>query len=574
VVRSTTFTTAYRPRPPRNYRALAITVAATVLISGLVVWANSTSCLELLIVSSQEKYELLKRIAARYEAPRVERRCVTVKVIERASGTAEHALAQDWANESGPRPDVWSPAATTWLLLLDHERPGLVPAVAQSLIQSPLVIAMPEPMAATLRSSSKSIGWHDVLTLARDPEGWARFGKDWGRFRLGKTTPLISTSGFHALITLNNAAQAEEDPVAFLQGVESSVVHYADSVKSFLVNLRRADDAGRALEYVSAIAVEEKQVYDYNRGNTSSIYCETSCEFTEPITKLMAVYPKEGTLIADHPYAVLSWADTEHRQAASDFREHLESTPVQRLFQQEGFRNHRRQAGPALHLPYFDPDEPRILYSPPTPATLDAMVPAWSATIRKRANALVLLDVGPPLDTQVPSLGTTMLVAVKRAIDDALEELLTNDDQIGLWIYPAADGRPYEEVVPVTKRGPPPFELSSRLATVPTVPRGRALYATVRAAAEKVQTDFVQDRVNAVIIVSGGINGTSDELADLLKGIRDRQDRQRVLIFAVALTPEVYDDLGKITVESGGVLYDGRDPAKIKEAVRSALANL
>src|SRR5688500_8022550 len=120
-MRGPSFTTAYRPRPPRNARALVITTAAAVLISGLVLGVNST-CLELVVASSREKYDLLTRIADGYPAPRVERRCVDVIVIEKASGTAERALRRDWANETDPRPHVWSPAATTWLLLLSERR--------------------------------------------------------------------------------------------------------------------------------------------------------------------------------------------------------------------------------------------------------------------------------------------------------------------------------------------------------------------------------------------------------------------------------------------------------------------
>lgn len=570
VLRAPKFTTAYRPRPPRNIRALGVTAAATLLISGLVFMANS-HCLELVVATSREKFDLVTDIAAKYDAPRVNRQCVTVRVIERASGSAEHALETGWANESDPRPDVWWPAATTWLLRLSHVRPDLVPPVAQPIMQSPLVIAMLEPMATTLERASESLGWHDVLSLARDPEGWARFGKTWGSFRLGKTTPHVSTSGLHAMIGLNNAAQAEAAPVAFLQGVESSVSHYADSVGSFLENLRQADDADRALEYVSAIAVEEKQVFDYNRGNTGSGYCET-CAYTEPKIKLKAIYPKEGTLIADHPYAVLTWVDDAHRQAASDFQDHLESGGVQERFQKEGFRNHRRQAGDQLRRPYFDPLEPKTLYSAPDPAAIQELVNSWSATIRKRANALIVLDIGP--DAPVAQLGTTKLTAVKQAITVAADEVLADDDAIGLWTFPTGDGRPYHEVLPITKRGPSPHELSARLAKVETVTASRQLYRSVRAAIERIDAGFAEDRVNAVIVVSSGLNGTSDDLASLITWLRDRQHERRVHIVTVALGETVIDDLREIAGEARGLFYDASDPRRIGELIRNALANL
>ena len=53
----------------------------------------------------------------------------------------------------------------------------------------------------------------------------------------------------------------------FVAGVEKSVAHYGDTALTFLTNLQRADDAGAALGYVSAVAVEEKSIVDYNEGN-------------------------------------------------------------------------------------------------------------------------------------------------------------------------------------------------------------------------------------------------------------------------------------------------------------------
>lgn len=534
-------------------------------------------CLELVVASSREKYDLLTRIAVAYDAPRVERRCVDVIVIEKASGTAERALRRDWANETDPRPHVWSPAATTWLLLLRERRTeaglvrDIVPAVAQSIIQSPLVIAMPQQMAEVLQRSRVRIGWQDILTLARDPEGWARFGKPWGPFRLGKTTPLISTSGLHALISLNNVAQTEDAPLQFLQGVESSVVHYADSVGTFLTNLRRADRDDRALEYVSAIAVEEKQVYDYNRGITDP--CDT-CP-PEPKEKLWALYPKEGTLIADHPYAVLEWPDLSdaHRRAAIDFRDHLETPLVQSLFQQEGFRDHRRQAGSVLTAPFFDPSEPRTLYAPPIPSALGEMVNSWSKDIRKPANALMLLDVGPSMNDHVSILGATRLEHVKRAIGDALQEL-ADTDAIGLRTFPTSDGRAYHEVLDIRELGPAPRDLSKMVGALRPERGNAALYASVRAAADRVRSGFMADRVNAVVVVSHATNASIDGLTDLLASLDQRGDERRVLVFTVALSSVAVPILRQIAERSGGVFYDATDPTDIGEGIRNALANL
>ena len=131
-----------------------------------------------------------------------------MKVQQAASGAAEKALARGWDDKTdGPRPDVWSPAATSWIVLLRQHRSsldfagGLVAEDAPSLLQSPLVIAMPRPMAEALGWPRREIGWSDVLQLASDPSGWGSRGHaEWGDFRLAKTNPNISTSGLHALI--------------------------------------------------------------------------------------------------------------------------------------------------------------------------------------------------------------------------------------------------------------------------------------------------------------------------------------------------------------------------------------
>ena len=63
---------------------------------------------------------------------------------------------------------------------------------------TPLVIAMPKPMADALGYPATPIGFADIVALANDPEGWATYGHpEWGPFQLGKTNPNFSTSGLN-----------------------------------------------------------------------------------------------------------------------------------------------------------------------------------------------------------------------------------------------------------------------------------------------------------------------------------------------------------------------------------------
>ena len=89
------------------------------------------------------------------------------------SGDAESAIARGRL-----QPDVWSPAGSFWgrLLNLRADQP-FVANDNPSIVRTPLVIAMWEPMARALGYPRKTIAFKDIVELATDPQGWASVGK-------------------------------------------------------------------------------------------------------------------------------------------------------------------------------------------------------------------------------------------------------------------------------------------------------------------------------------------------------------------------------------------------------------
>src|SRR6478752_1593219 len=132
------------------------------------------------------------------------------------------------------------------------------------------MIAMPRPMAEALGWPDKQVGWSDLAALARNPKGWGAEGHpEWGRFKLGKTNPHISTSGLDATAASYYAATGTssdltakqiDDPRVrdFVADLESSVVHYGDTSLTFLANMSNAAAKGQGLTYVSAVTLQEK----------------------------------------------------------------------------------------------------------------------------------------------------------------------------------------------------------------------------------------------------------------------------------------------------------------------------
>ena len=186
-----------------------------------------------------------------------------VDVRSKASGAATTALAEGWDEEvDGPRPVIWSPAVGSWGQILnqrlaDAGEAPMAPEDPTSFMLTPLVIAMPEPMAEALGWPDTPIGWRQILDLANSEAGWGDFGHpEWGQFRLGKTNPNFSTSGLSALIAQTYAATGKtqglssEDlanPAVIQYGseIESSVVHYGDITMTFLNNWFRATAGAR-----------------------------------------------------------------------------------------------------------------------------------------------------------------------------------------------------------------------------------------------------------------------------------------------------------------------------------------
>ncbi len=559
--------------------------------------AVSGDCVELSVVGSSEKAALLSEMAAAYErsGPRVAGRCVRVKVASKASGGAAEALARGWDESAdGPRPDVWTPAASSWVVILrqrlaQRDAPNLVPADIPHIANSPLVIAMPRPMAEALGWPNKPVGWGDVLALARDPAGWGKFGHpEWGPFRLGKTNPNFSTSGLHATVGAYFAATGRSSDLTetdivdakvrdFVKGVESSVVHYGDITLTFLENLQRADDRGLGLTYISAVTIEEKSVWDYNRGNPTGDP-KTLGKHKPPRTPLAAIYPREGTLYSDHPWVVLtgSWVDEPKRRAAADFRAFLQRPQQQSRFQQAAFRDFEGKPGDEIKASNgMLPAEPKAVLNPPAPPVLDKIQLSWR-DLRKRARVLMVIDVSGSMGQSVPGSGASKLDLAKQAAIKAMDQFAP-DDEIGLWVFASDLGQnaPYLESVPLA---PAVNNIGQIVQTIRGLtPRsGTALYATIRGATKQMREGFDPNRINGLILLTDGRNEypPDTDLDGLLRSLRTEGEEAGVRVFPIAYGEDAdLNTLRRIADASRATVYDSSDPTSIDKAFTNVVSN-
>jgi Ca-activated chloride channel homolog len=557
-------------------------------------------CETVTVAASSEKAALLGQISNSYRdsGRTVNGKCYDVVVNSVASGTGEANLAAGWdATLNGTPPDVWTPAASTWVSLLKtdltaKDKPNLVsaaPAVLPSVTSTPLVLAMPQPMATALGWPDTPIGWADVLALAKDPQGWASKGHpEWGKFTLGKTNPTISTSGLAATIgtlvaatgtssDLTTAALQKPEVQQYLKDVESSVIHYGDTTLTYLSNLQRADDAGAALGYLSAVAVEEKSVLDYNAGNPSGDPA-TLGDHAAPKVPLVAVYPKEGTLFSDSPYVILDapWSTADKKAGAQDFLDYLLLPEQQKLFTDAFFRTADGKAGdPINSSSAVKADGVTITLNPPAPEVLSDVRALW-AEVRKPARILVVMDVSGSMSADSGSGGKSKLDLAKSAATTALGQL-ADTDQVGFWVFttdlPTPDTITAQlvDVAPLSQTRQP---ITTAIAGL-TPLNGTPLYAATRAAAEKMNASSDPNSINAVVVLTDGRNEyTDNDLNGLISYLQGSAQENGVRVFTIAYGPDAdLDVLKQISEASRAAAYDARDPATIDKVFANVLSN-
>jgi Ca-activated chloride channel family protein len=559
-------------------------------------------CELLTVAASSEKGPLLGRLADEYNGlgRGDDSTCVTVRVETAASGDMEAALVEGWDDsrvaEGIERPDVWTPASSTWLNLLRYDQASAdntitVPDEPVQITATPLVLAMPQPMAEAMGWPETPIGWSDVLALVEDPAGWASLGHpEWGRFTLGKTNPYISTSGLAATVgqlvaatgrssDLTSADVADPAVQARLGALEQAVVHYGDTTLTFLANQLDADRRGRGLSYISAVAVEEKSVFDYNAGNPSGDPA-TVDDATPPEVPLVAVYPEEGTLYSDNPFAVLDadWVTDQQRAGAADFAAWLQESDQQSAFGDAGFRSLDGQPPSSLldAGTTTTPTAEQQALAIPSGQVLSEVRSVWDVQ-RKRARVMLLIDVSGSMDEPANGAsGESKMELAKRAARDSLPQL-TDTDEVGLTIFTTdLDGdRNYQELVPVGPLGANRQQLDTAIAGLQPQ-NGTPLYEATSAIFDTMGQLADDQHITGVVLLTDGQNeydgGISQD--ELIEHLESRAAESHVRVFTVAYGSSAdVDTLAGIATATRAKAYDATDATNIGRVFTAILSN-
>ncbi|MEZ5080684.1 MAG: extracellular solute-binding protein [Thermoleophilia bacterium] len=548
-------------------------IAAAAIILAAVIWRSGDStptdpggtsgggdAVTVTFAYSPEKRPLLEPLVDEFnrQGVQVAGRPVVVDASSVSSGDAATRIAAGRLEAN-----LWSPSSSLWGQVVNYRADAKrAPERSPSLVRTPLVIAMWQPLAEALGWPKREIGWSDILREATSKRGWAAYGRpEWGRFKLGHTNPDYSTSGLSAVVAEYLFATGKAEGLLLkdvraptsrktVQSIEQSIVHYGDTTLFFAEQM-----AANGPAYASAVAMEEVTLVDYNRrlaGNGP---------------KLVALYPKEGTFFSDNPLFVIDapWSSPEQREAATALsewlREHVDADSAAELF----FRPGDPTAAPGSALTgdeYIDLALPKRVLSAPDPEVLNAIQQAWRAD-RKPARVQIVLDISGSMNEE------RKLASAQRGLDRFLS-LMQPQDEVGLTVF---NGRVTEVSAPIpirTGRATLRTAVGNQIADGDT-----AVYDATLAAATDVAASATDKRIGAVVVLTDGQDTASTIDRPALERQLDRltgSEGEAVRVFTIAYGSDASDaDLERIAQAGGGRAYIG-DPDTI-EAVYAQIAS-
>lgn len=538
-----------------------------------------TGQVPLTVAAAPEITEAVSAAAAQWVADgaAVDGVCVAVEVSESqpvdvaAAVAGQHGVTLTGvgqANGAAVLPNVWLPDSSTWLLRLSKQASGFEPANGASVARSPVVVAMPEPVAATVGWPNKQLTWTDLLQQITKGT----------KLRTGIVEPTRDAAGLSGLLALGAAAGAAgpEAQQAQTGALRALATGRSALREDLMARFPRSADPGSIAASLSAASLSEVDVIEYNE--------------KEPPIALAALYLEPAPISLDYPYAVMPGTEPAKVAAAQGLFDVL-GTP--------GFRNQLATAGlrapdgtwgegfsapqgapsPAgTAPPSAEPNPGGTAASGLDPAAVERALSSWSVATQS-GRMLAVIDVsGSMLDT-VPTANNATRAQV--TFEAARRGLALFDDSwaLGLWIFSTdlVGNRPWRQLGPIGPLSSQRSALEAALQSVqPKVNGGTGLYDTTLAAYKEVQDGWEAGRVNSIVLFTDGQNENDGglEQEELIAALKAEVDPERpIQVVIIGIGDGVSrPELESITKVTGGGVFVTEDPSKIGDIFLQAIA--
>lgn len=462
-----------------------------------------------------------------------------------------------------------SPDSSLWLDQLEQEWTQLAPTSdAESSIPigrartsaqtryavSPVVLIAWESVARDLGWPEESVGWQDIQEKATsDPDfKWNHAGTNTASGLLATLAEFYAGAGITRGLTEETATAQET--LDYVEAVESTVRFYGEGEE---VIVQRLAEEGR--DFLDAFVGQEQVVIDWNA--------------TQSGERLVAMYPTEGSLWTDHPLALLELGTQPEDLPVTDnqrltyaaFTDFVTSEESQQRLLASGYR----PADLAIPLDSADSPfaaanageavdwrQPQTTLQMPPPAVVDVVRDAWRYA-KRPANVYLVVDTSGSMEGD-------KIDATRQALSAFVNEVQGNRDRLGI-----------VEFADQVKNFTPLREMNeaNRRDTLAAISRmdasgGTALVDAVFAAAVDLQSQADSDSINALVVMTDGLDNESARTLDDLQRQLTRNTDVRVVLFTVGFGRDADEWMLETMAGIGDGQFRRADETDIEELYR------
>lgn len=402
---------------------------------------------------------------------------------------------------------------------------------------SPIVIAAWETVARDL-GWPQPVGWNTIQKRATDDADfkWNHASTSHASGLLATLAEFYAGAGKTRGLTPDDAtAQSTLD---YVRNIERTVKYYGEGE---LTVIERAQKEGRS--FLDAFVVQEQLVVRFNRDQRGE--------------KLIALYPAEGTLWADHPLALLELPElaANQRRTYQALREFLLSADAQKLVLSYGYRPADLSIAldgadsPLTAASGVDPKQPQTTLQMPPAAVIEVVQNVWYYT-KRLTNVFLVVDTSG-------SMRGEKLDAAKIALGAFLSQIKGSQERVGMVEFSGQ----VNNVIELDELGRTRDTLANTISAL-NANGDTALLDGVRTAYRRLQDLGDRERINAIVAMTDGReNASSVSLNTLVRDIqRGNRDGVPVVIFCIAYGGDAdYNTLSAIADASGGQVREGTE---------------
>ncbi len=447
-----------------------------------------------------------------------------------------------------------------WAAIQDEERVGegeaLIPignrrtSTVVRYAASPIVIAAWESVARDLGWPGQAVGWQEIQRKATEDADFK-----WNHPSTSHASGLLATlAEFYAGAGLTRGLTEEdataEETLAYVQAVESTVRFYGESEEVIVERL-----AAEGRDFLDAFVAQEQVVVAWNAAHSGE--------------RLVAIYPAEGTLWADHPLALLALggggetAVTENqRRTFHAFAQFLTAPEAQGRLLAAGYRPADLsipldQAGsPFAESDAVDWREPQTTLQIPSASVVEVVQNVWWYT-KRPTNVFLVVDTSG-------SMGGEKLDRTQEALKAFVTQIRGDRDRVGLIEF----GTGIKSVEPLE-----PLDEARRQVLMGRIDGlaadgETALLDAVWEGYDSLQQEADGEAINALVVMTDGQENASRRgMADL--GRRFEQGGAvEVVVFTIAFGRGADENLLQRIAEAGNGQFRRADETDIEELYR------